>query len=226
MSLNPNPKLLLSFTMWDIIFAVLGFLYVMITIALSKKWHSFLISKGFRENQAIFSSRKFLHIWSAGVMSLLVPFLFSAPLIPLIMGIVLALFTYLPHRKGELMDWFQVKENIAEVYFCLMWGVTIYVMWVLFNNPWYGALVTLYFSVGDAIAGEIRNFVYGYKTKSVLGNIGMFLFCAPISYIAVGWIGIVASLAVTLVELYEGLDDDLTIPITAILVFVLYGLLF
>ena len=120
---------------------------------------------------------------AGGVVAILVPFLFNLWVYPLVIGCALTLITALPRLKGKTMDFMQSKENWNDSKFTLMWGISIAVMWLLFNNPFLAIIPALFMSFGDAVTGVVRNAVYKKRTKSPVGNIFMLMVCLLIGYI-------------------------------------------
>jgi len=110
----------------DLILTIPLFIWVVfVTQYLSRRIYNFAIKKGYPPDSATYFGRKIIHIFASGVVALLIPFLFQEPIVPFLMAIFFAIYTYLPHKKEKLFNWFQVKENIYEVNFCLMWGIVI-----------------------------------------------------------------------------------------------------
>ncbi len=180
----------------------------------TKYLYKLMRSKGMPHNVAVYYNRKVIHVLAGGVVALLVPFFFTSPLLPFIIAMILAFFTYMPHRKGELMDWFQVKENMFEVNFCVMWGVSVFLSWFIFGNPVYALVPVLFMAFGDAVTGVVRNTMFKKRTKSWWGNLAMFAVCAPLGVILMHslWGVPVAALA-SIVEHFEfnPIDDNVLI---------------
>ncbi len=174
-------------------------------------------------NVAVYYTRKLIHILAGGLVALSVPFLFSSPLLPTLLAFILALLTYLPHSKGKLMEWFQTEDNIYEVHFCVMWGISIALAWVIFDDPWYGVIPISFMAFGDAITGIVRNLLYKRRTKSWEGNVAMALFCIPFGYIFFGPVGAIAGLVASIIEHFEfnPIDDNITVPLTTFIILVL-----
>ncbi|RLI13712.1 dolichol kinase, partial [Candidatus Bathyarchaeota archaeon] len=126
-----------------IIFAV-GFL--------TKKLYEAMEAKGFKHNVAVYYNRKLIHMSTGGLVALVTPFVFKTPLLPLVFASLLAVLTYIPHKTGKLMYWFQTEENMYEVSFCIMWGATVTFGWLVSGgNFWFGVLPVLFMSFGDGI---------------------------------------------------------------------------
>ncbi len=116
--------------------------------------------RGIEEMVAVYYNRKIVHMAAGGVVALSVPFLFDSWVYPLIIGLALTVFTVLPRLQGKPMDFMQTKENWNDTKFTLMWGVSIAVLWILFNNPFLAVIPTLFMAFGDAVTGVVRNALY------------------------------------------------------------------
>lgn len=209
----------------EAVYALVLFMWVMfIVLVVSRKLYKYMVGKGFSHNVAVYYNRKLIHSAAGGFVAFLVPYLFTSPILPFILAIVLATLTYIPHRTGKLMYWFQVRENMFEVHFCLMWGIVITLAWLLFDgNFWYGVIPVLYMAFGDAITGVVRNILYGRRTKSWWGNIAMAIVCIPLG-LKLGVAGAIGGLTASIIEHFEFkfVDDNITVPLTAFLVILVF----
>lgn len=166
---------------------------------------------------------------AGGVVALTVPFIFDSWIYPLAIGIVLTVITALPRVKGKSMDFMQTKENWNDSKFTLMWGLSIAILWILFNDPFLAVIPALFMAFGDAVTGVVRNALYKKRTKSPIGNIFMLIVCIIIGYyfasIAVNPIplwGILAAIAASIIERFEigPIDDNVLITVTAMLILI------
>lgn len=197
-----------------IIFAV-GFL--------TKKLYEAMEAKGFKHNVAVYYNRKLIHMSTGGLVALVTPFVFKTPLLPLVFASLLAVLTYIPHKTGKLMYWFQTEENMYEVSFCIMWGATVTFGWfVSGGNFWFGVLPVLFMSFGDGITGVVRNAMFKRRTKSWWGNLVMALFSILIGT-TLGLPGVLAGCVASLVEHFEfpPIDDNVTVPLSSFIVLIL-----
>ncbi|MEZ0346791.1 MAG: dolichol kinase [Infirmifilum sp.] len=216
----------------EIIYAVLLFAWVMFVVSIiAKLTYEFFTKKGESHKVAIYYARKVIHILAGGVVALLIALypLFSTPILPFALGLVLALLTYLPHKTGKLMYWFQDPENIYEVDFCIMWAIFITLGWFAgiqlgYKNPFlFGALPLLFMAVGDGVTGIVRNALFKRRIKHWSGNLAMFIVSAAMAIVlGFGISGILSALAASFVERIEylgsiKLDDNITVPIISFL---------
>ncbi|MEM1645776.1 MAG: dolichol kinase [Ignisphaera sp.] len=226
MSLNMmsiNDILLDTLKALPLFFYILFLVYV-----LTKKLYDIMVSKGVKHNVAVYFNRKIIHMLSGGVVALLLPVLFKEPFVPMVYAYILAIATYLPHRRNKLLSWFQTKDNTYEVNFCIAWGTSIAILWILTGNPAISILPALAISFGDAVTGIVRNIVFGYRTKHWIGNIAMAIFVIPIGYVFAEWVGVLAMGIASVIERVEiaPIDDNILIAFSVTLVIALRYLLF
>jgi len=202
----------------DLILSIPLFFWVLFVTQILSKWvANFAIKKGYPKDSATYFGRKIIHIFASGIVALLLPFFFREPLIPFLMALLLAIYTFLPHKIGKLFDWFQVKENMNEVNFCLMWGLSILIGWFFDKTFWLGVLPTLFMSFGDGISGIVRNLKYRKRIKAWEGSIAMLITCALIGGFKFGTAGILAAIFATIFEKSEIIDDNISIPTVSFL---------
>lgn len=197
---------------------------IFVAEVLTKKIYGYMAGKGVEHNVAVYYNRKIIHILTGGFVALLVPCIFGTPIFPFAMAFVLAVFLYIPHKRGKLMYWFQTEENAYEVSFCFMWGVIIAFGWIFSGgNFWFGVLPVIFMSVGDAVTGIVRNMLYKRRTKSWWGNLAMASFSIPVGAAVLGTAGAMAGIAASLIEHFESnpIDDNITVPLFSFLILVL-----
>jgi len=192
-------------------------------VFLTKNLYEIMRRRRLKYNVAVYYDRKVIHMLTGGLVAMLVPFIFKTPLIPLILALLLGVFTYIPHKTGKLMYWFQTEENMYEVSFCIMWGIILTFGWLISEgNFWFGVLPVLFMSFGDAITGIVRNMLYKKRTKSWWGNLIMALFSIPVGSV-LGLAGIFAGAAASFIEHFEfnPIDDNVTVPLSSFLILTL-----
>jgi dolichol kinase len=168
-------------------------------------------------------NRKIIHILAGGIVAFLVPFLFSSPLIPFIMGIGLAILILIPYLTGNILYWFQVPENKYDVHFCIMWGIMFLLSWYIWNDLIHGVVIVSFIAIGDAVTGLTRNIIIGERTKHWYGNIAMLIVSLPIAIYYLGTNGIVPAIVASLIEKieYKWIDDNILIPLSAFLILII-----
>lgn len=197
------------------------FVYVLLLVTVvTKKIYSYMISKGISHNVAVYFNRKIIHMLSGGVIASILPFVFTEPFVPMVFAYILGLAVYIPHRRGNIYNWFQTEDNIYEVNFCFAWGTSIAVLWIVTGDPLKSILPALAISFGDAVTGIVRNIVFGYRTKHWIGNIAMFAMMIPIGYALSGLVGALAMGIASIVERFEfnPIDDNILIALTVTII--------
>jgi len=215
----------------ELFWVVVITLYALGVTILTKYPYRWMRDRGLEKNVAVYYDRKIVHMLAGGVSLFAVPFVFkdgSFPfpyIYPLIVGLCLAVLTLIPHLTGNLIESVQVKKNENEVNFCLMWGLSVFVLWIVFDNPWIAIIPPLFMAFGDGITGVVRNLMYQRRTKSPVGNVFMLALSAPIGYFlgARGGIalwGLIAAVVASYLERYEfgPIDDNILIAVSATLV--------
>ncbi len=197
--------------------SLLGYVYAVVIG--TKFLYARMIERGVKHNVAVYYNRKIIHVLAGGVIAILTPFVFSSPLIPFSLAMVLAISIWIPHYRGKLMLWFQVEENMFEVNFCVMWGVSILATWLLLGDPLYALVPITFMAFGDAATGFTRNMLFQRRTKSWWGNLAMFAVTAPIGYVLLGSWGILLAGVASIVEHFEfkPIDDNVLISLTGII---------
>lgn len=211
----------------DILLSVFLTLYTVLVLLSTKYLYKYSKKKGLDHKDAVYYNRKVVHIFAGGVVALFVPF-YQSPFFPLIAGFLLGLVTYLSHLKGDTLYWFQNKKDVNDVSFCLMWGLSIFVLWIIFDNPWLAILPAVFIAFGDGVTGIIRNMFLGNRSKHYIGNIFMAIVCIPLGYYLGGlagialW-GVLAAIVSSIVERYEygPIDDNILIAVSSTLVLLL-----
>jgi len=193
----------------------------------TRRTYAIMVGKGVQANVAIYYNRKIVHMAGGGVVALLVPFLFTSPTYPLLVGLLLSAFTYIPHATGKRLYWLQTADNKNDVKFTMMWGVSIFVIWLLLRDPFLAILPSTFMAFGDGVTGVARNAVFKRRTKSWVGNVFMVAVCIPLGYWLggaatppiPGW-GVLAGIAASYIERYEfgPIDDNILITVVATLI--------
>jgi dolichol kinase len=212
----------------ELAYAALLLTNVIASLGLTRVFYRYLAKRGVKRNVAVYYNRKIIHMLAGGVTAILTPYIFTSPTIPFAFALILAATLYLNHRRKQLLDWFQTSENIYEVNFCLAWGMSLLVVWLATSNPFYAVVPGLFISFGDAVTGIIRNALYGVRTKSWVGNIGMLAVTTLIGYIYMGFQGIVIGILASIAEHFEFppyIDDNLLIAGVATLFILFFTLL-
>ena len=127
-----------------------------------------------------------------------------------------------------MLYWFQTDDDINDVSFCLMWGVAVFVLWVIMENPWIAIIPLVFMAFGDGVTGIVRNAIFKKRIKHPIGNVFMLALCIPMGYILVHFSGIpemamwgvIAAIVASVVERYEigPIDDNILITVSSSIV--------
>lgn len=222
----------------EVVYALILLIWVIVVVRLISKKVYEIAKKKWDHDVGLYFARKTLHVLAGGLVALLIPLLnlFRTPILPLMLGIALAIICYVSHTTGKLMYWFQDTENVYEVDFCLLWAFCIALGWFISdvyrviggNKFWFGVVPVLFMAWGDGVTGIVRNFLFKKRAKHWSGNLAMFLLCAPIGYFSgFGVTGVLASIIASAVERIERIgnfrvDDNISVPISAFTVLTLF----
>jgi dolichol kinase len=214
--------IIIDYLIHDFLITIPLFLWVFFVIKVISRWiYDVAIKKGYPPDSATYFGRKTIHILASGIAALLIPIFYKEPILPFLSAIFLTIYTYLPHRKNQLHNWYQVKENRQEVNFSIMWGVSILVGWFFDKTFWLGVIPILFMSFGDGITGIIRNIKYKKRTKAWEGSFGMLFACVLIGS-RMGVAGILAAIFATIVEKSDLIDDNISVPIISLIILIIF----
>jgi dolichol kinase len=204
----------------DFLITIPLFIWALFVMKYLSRWvYNFALKKGYPQHSATYFGRKIIHIFASGIIAFLIPFLYKKPFLPFISAIILGIYTYLPHKKEKLFQWYQVRENTYEVNFSIMWGLSILVGWYFDKTFWLGVVPVLFMSFGDGITGIVRNIKYKIRNKSWEGSLAMLIVCSLIG-LKFGFAGIVAAAAATIVERFD--DDNIWVPLVSLSILILF----
>jgi len=188
-----------------------------------KKVHSLLKSRGWREDQASYITRKLVHLLAAGPVTLALPYLFETPLLPSLVAVAMGLSMLALKKKGYAMRWFQTRDNNNEITFVVAWGLSILLLWKLTGNMLLSILPAAYISLGDGVTGIVRAALVGRREKHWSGNIAMFTVTLPMSLAVAGAPGALSALVSSIAEKLQlpYLDDNITVTGVSVLILAL-----
>ena len=165
-------------------------------------------------------ARKFIHFTTGGLVAALSPFIFETPTVPIIGAVGMTLMTLLPRIWGRELDWYQVKNNFGDTWFCVSFAALYTSLWYV--DKWLAVVPALFMAYGDGVTGVVRSVVYRDWVKGAWGSLAMLLVSLPIGAAVKGAAGVVSALAATAVEKLPYIDDNITVP--AVSAAVLYAL--
>lgn len=218
----------------QLIWAIIMAFWVLLVIYGTRWTYNYWTNQGMEEMVAVYYNRKIVHMLAAGVVLLIMPFVFTDPLLPLIGGFALGGFTAFMHQSGRRMYWMQNPENMNDSSFAFMLGLSVYLLWVLFDDPWLAVLPSLFMAFGDGVTGIVRNKMFSKRTKSAWGNVAMAVVCLPMGWFigmesitAIPMWGLLSGALASFVERYEfGPIDDNVLIATASTILLIIGATF
>ena len=204
----------------DLLVSVLLFGWVVFVV--------FWLSKWFYRRYSNYRARKAIHYFAGGIVALLAPYVFYTKWPMVLASFGFFIVTYIPHALGKRFEWFQIEGKYGEVYFTFSYFVLFSIFWDI--NVWIAVTAALFMAFGDGITGIIKEHYYGRRENERavkglnLGNLAMFLVCAPIGYVLMGIPGLVAAAYASLIEAFYGVDDNVTVPLgSAAIMWLLHG---
>lgn len=211
----------------EILLTVSLIVYTIFISYATKRTYDWMINKGIKKKDAVYYNRKFVHIFAGGIITLAIPF-YSTYFFPLIAGSLLTVITFLSHEKGGKLYWFQTDDDKNDVNFCLMWTLSIVILWHLVDNPWIAIIPPTFMAFGDGVTGIARNSFFKKRFKHPIGNCFMFAICAPMgltfSFLSgitgmTPWAVLAAGVA-SIAERYEfgPIDDNVLITATSAII--------
>jgi len=208
------------------LYAGIFFLWVLFVVGVLTYLCFKAMVKRVPDRVAVYYNRKIIHILAGGLIGYLVPFTFTTPFYPLVLSMILGVFTLIPHLLNRIMYWFQTNDNVYEVHFCLSWGLILTAGWLFTSgNFWFGVVPIMFMALGDAVTGLVRNAMFKRRTKSWWGNLTMAVVNIIIG-LKLALPGVVAGLFSSIIEHFEfgPIDDNLTIPVSSFLILMLFHL--
>ncbi len=159
-------------------------------------------------------------------------YIFNEVYVWTIASLAFSLCTLLPHLKNREMDWFQIRGNFGEVYYCFMYLVVGSAFFYV-NRP-LAATAMLLTAVGDGVTGIVRFFLFKRREvaissyastdpsvrkacKTLAGTIAYLVVSIPLAIALLGLFeGSVIAVVSAIAEKQHLLDDNLAIPATVL----------
>jgi len=202
--------------MADVPVTIILLVWMGFVLLFASRWlYNYVVKRGWEPKRGTYLGRKFVHIFGAGLVAVVLPFEFHEPYFPFGLAMLLALMTYTLHRMNRVMYWFQDPANFSETYFALTWGTAVILTWLVDKTFLLAVVPTLFMAWGDGVTGVVRNLIYKKRTKAWEGSLAMLLVCISVGAL-MGVAGMVAGVAATAVERFEGLDDNISIPLVSL----------
>jgi len=166
----------------------------------SRKWNKYV-------------ARKFIHFFTGGLVAVIAPYIFKVPTIPVLGALFMAVVTVAPRLWKRDLDWFQIKNNFGDTWFCLSFALLFLTFWYI--DKWIAVTAALFMAVGDGITGIVRNRVYRRHVKGFWGSVAMLIVSVIIGVIYKGIIGVLTAVIATIVERIPLIDDNITVPLVS-----------
>lgn len=160
-------------------------------------------------------NRKLIHLSTVPAI-LLYLYVFKEPYAFFTYGVLITLMLLVHHLRKKELSWFQLKGNLGEVYFALSYTLISILLW---NLRALAVTVMLLMAVGDALTGIVRMRFCEKRCKHWIGSIAMFVISSIIGYALLGIIGIIIAVVAALAEKQQYVDDNISIPLTAIITY-------
>ena len=178
---------------------------------------TFVLARWFHKKYSNYRARKAIHYFAGGFVALIAPFIFKTPYVIVAVSFLLFIVTYIPHARGKPLKWFQIEGKYGEIYFTFSYFVLFSIFWYI--DVWIAVTAALFVAIGDGVTGIVKEHYHGRRENERavkglnMGNLAMFLVCAPIGYALQGIPGLIAAVYASLVEAFYGVDDNVTIPL-------------
>lgn len=202
------PEFSINYYLADIVIAIPAALLIGLTI---------LITKRFKNP---WFNRKLIHLSTVPAI-LMYLYVFKEPYAFFTYSVLIAFLLILHHIRKDEMPWFQIKGNLGEVYFTACFSILSLTMWYMKELA---VAIMLFMAIGDAVTGLVRMRVCKERCKHWLGSLAMLLTTSIIGYILIGIIGLPMAIAATLAERQHLIDDNIGIPLAAIITYLTIAL--
>ena len=190
-----------------------------VLLVASRRLYDYVLRRGWDPKRGTYLGRKFVHIFGAGVVAVTLPFEFHEPWFPFLFAMFLAGLTFILHRSNHIWYWFQDPANYSETYFALAWGAAVLLTWFVDKTFLLAVVPTLFMAWGDGVTGVVRNLLYKKRTKAWEGSLAMLIVCVMVGAL-MGLAGVLAGVVATAVERFDGLDDNISIPLVSLAILI------
>lgn len=189
----------------DFLYALPLFFFILFIVKLTKRRE--------KNPKNVWRNRKFIHLSSIPAV-LFYLWIFKEPYVFFSFSILFTLLLLLKHLNKNEMEWFQVRRNYGEVFYCLSFAFLSLLLW---NQRILASCIMLFMAVGDSITGIVRSYFIEERKKHPSGSLAMLIICVLIGYALLGKEGILLGIVATLFEFQPWIDDNLAIPLSSAL---------
>ncbi len=166
----------------------------------SKKWNKYV-------------ARKFIHFLTGGLVAIISPYIFEVPTVPVLGALFMAVVTVAPGIWEKDLDWFQIKNNFGDTWFCISFALLFLTFWYI--DKWIAITAALFMAVGDGVTGIVRNRIYKRHVKGFWGSVAMLIVSVIIGVVYKGVLGVLTAVVATIVERIPLIDDNITVPLVS-----------
>lgn len=139
---------------------------------------------------------------------------------------VVMLFAFgqlLTHLMNKELSWYQIKDNYGEVFYCIMFSAM-----ALFMDVNYASAIMLVMAVSDGITGVLRFYYFkknGFNVKlrkHWIGSVGYIVSAVIIAFLILPQLNFLMKIAwsviLMLAEYQKVIDDNVAVPVVAVLI--------
>ncbi|WP_324735630.1 hypothetical protein VFC49_11480 [Thermococcus sp. SY098] len=139
---------------------------------------------------------------------------------------VVMLFAFgqlLTHLMNKELSWYQIKNNYGEVFYCIMFSAM-----ALFMDVNYASAIMLVMAVSDGITGVLRFYYFkknGFNVKlrkHWIGSVGYIVSAVIIAFLILPQLNFLMKIAwsviLMLAEYQKVIDDNVAVPVVAVLI--------
>jgi len=129
----------------------------------------------------------------------------------------------LTHLMNKELSWYQIKDNYGEVFYCIMFSAM-----ALFMDVNYASAIMLVMAVSDGITGVLRFYYFrknGFNVKlrkHWIGSVGYIVSAVIIAFLILPQLNVLMkviwSVILMLAEYQKVIDDNVAVPVAAVLI--------
>ncbi|MBO8173728.1 MAG: hypothetical protein H0Z18_00565 [Thermococcus sp.] len=129
----------------------------------------------------------------------------------------------LTHLMNKELSWYQIKDNYGEVFYCIMFSAM-----ALFMDVNYASAIMLVMAVSDGITGVLRFYYFkknGFNVKlrkHWIGSVGYIVSAVIIAFLILPQLNVLMKIAwsviLMLAEYQKVIDDNVAVPVVAVLI--------
>ncbi|ACJ15905.1 hypothetical protein TON_0420 [Thermococcus onnurineus NA1] len=136
---------------------------------------------------------------------------------------VFAIVQLITHIMKKELNWYQIRDNYGEVFYCIMFSAM-----AVFMDVNYASAIMLVMAISDGITGVLRFYYFkknGFNVKlrkHWIGSVGYILSALIIAFVMLPDLNVVMKFAwsgiLMLAEYQKVIDDNIAVPVVAVLI--------